>query len=77
MFYWIGPRWAQVFEYEIIYSFSFQSDRLHEEEIEGIREKMAVEMAKLEEDLSILKSNIQRQDDIIEQKLRVVSQQLH
>ena len=51
----------------------FQSDRLHEEEIEGIREKMAVEMGKLEEDISNLKASLQRQEDIIEQRLRVVS----
>ena len=38
---------------------------------------MAVEMGKLEEELSILKANIQRQEDIIEQKLRVVSQLLY
>jgi len=51
----------------------FQSDRLHEEEIEGIREKLAVEMGKLEEDISNLKASLQRQEDIIEQRLRVVS----
>ena len=51
----------------------FQSDRLHEEELEGIREKMAVEVAKLEEDIASLEANLQRQSDIIEQRLRVVS----
>jgi hypothetical protein len=41
--------------------------------MEGIREKLAVEMGKLEEDISNLKASLQRQEDIIEQRLRVVS----
>ena len=34
---------------------------------------MAVEMANLEEEITNLKANLQRQEDIIEQRLRVVS----
>jgi len=39
----------------------------------GIREQIAIEIGKLEEDISIIKSDLMRQEDTIEQRLKVVS----
>ena len=47
-------------------------DDNYEEEMEGIREKLAVQIAGIEEDIVDIKNDIRRQDEVIENKLKNV-----
>jgi hypothetical protein len=45
---------------------------LREEQLAGIREQIAIEVGKLEEEIAMIKSDLIRQEDTIEQRLKVV-----
>ena len=46
---------------------------MYAEDIEGVREKMALQVASIEEQINELRNEVRRQADVIENKLKMVS----
>ncbi len=59
--------------YIIELHFFEQAEKLHAEDVDGIKTKMRQEMNDLEDKLTSLQSQLKGQQDIIENKLKTVS----